>query len=66
MIEKELAKIVHLFYTKLVLFYSHTKSVDQIKIEPIDAHISIEVTSLNSKLYSDKVVTSTSIDFNER
>ena len=60
MIEKELTKIVHLFYTKLVLFYSPTEFFDQIKVEPIDEHISIEVTPQNS------IVAPTSIDIKER
>ena len=66
MIEKELAKIVDLFYTKLDSFYSRTQSIDQIKVEPIDEHISMEVTPQESELCLDKFVAPTSNEIKER
>ena len=65
MIEKELTKIVHLFHTKLDSFYSRTEFIDRIKVEPIDEHISVEVTPQNSELCTDKVVAPTSNDIKE-
>ena len=64
-IEKELAKIVDLFHTKLDSFYSRTEFIDQIKVEPIDDHISM-VLPHDSELCTDKVVAQTSIDIKER
>ena len=65
MIEKKLAKIVDLLNIKLDFFYSRTQIIDQIKAEPIDNHISMEVRPLNSQLYSEKDVISTSNDNKE-
>ena len=66
MIEKELAKIVDSFYTKLDLCYSRTEFIDQLKVEPIDEYFSMEVTPQESELCLDKFVAPTSIDIKER
>ena len=66
MIEKELTKIVDLFHTKLDSFYSRTTFIDQLKVEPIDEHISMEVTLQETELCLDTFVAPTSIDIRER
>ena len=65
-IEIELKKIVDLFQITLDSFYSRTEFIDQIKVEPIDEHIPTEVTPLNSELFSEKLVPSTSKDNKEK
>ena len=62
-IEKELEKIFDFFHTKLDSFYSRTEVIGQIKVEPVDISL---VTPQDSELCTDKVLTPTSIDIEER
>ena len=65
-IEQELSKIADLFHIKLDSINRRAGSIDLIKVKTIDEHISMEVTPLNSQLFSDKILASTSNNTKEK